>query len=146
MSRSAGYVVSWKSWPFIAWADPILVKPWWAYMRLTNRIIGWTEPARAKANYLEHNATVRKVCPKERLLEFTPSKTGWEEICAFLGKDVPGTPFPKVMDEQFFVGVHIFYLIRAARLAATKMALVVAPVVLLSAAAWYFDFSWDTKR
>lgn len=146
MSQSAGYVVSWKSWPFVAWADPILIKPWWDYMRLTNRIIGWTEPARAKANYLKHNTAVRKACPKERLLEFTPGKSGWEELCAFLDKDVPPTPFPKVPDEQFFVGVHIFYLIRAAKLAAGKLTLAAAPVIALSAAAWYFDYSWAFKR
>ena len=139
MSQSAGYVVSWKSWPFIAWADPILVKPWWDYMRLTNRIIGWTEPARAKANYLKHNATVRRACPKERLMEFTPGKSGWEELCTFLSKDVPPGPFPNVPDEQFFVGVHIFYLIRAVKLAAGKVALAAAPVICFSAAAWYLD-------
>ncbi|KAL9101937.1 MAG: hypothetical protein Q9163_002851 [Psora crenata] len=149
MSRSAGYVVSWRSWPLIAWADPILVKPWWDYMRSTDRVIGWTDPSRARANYLAHNAAVRRACPKERLLEFTPGKSGWEELCTFLGKEVPaGTPFPKVPDEQFFVGVHIFYLIRAAKLATGKVALAAAPIVVLAAAAaaWGFEYSWPFRR
>ena len=140
MQRSAGYVMSWKSWPLIAWADPILVKPWWDYMRLTNGIVGWTEPARAKVNYLEHNARVRKVCPKERLLKFTPGKSGWKDLTAFLGKDMPDTPFPKVMDAQFFVGVHIFYLIRAVKLVAGKLALAAVLAVMLSAATWFLGY------
>ena len=146
VSRSVGYVMSWKSWPLLAWADSTLVKPWWDYMRLTSRIIGWTEPARAKANYLEHNATVRRVCPKERLLEFRPGKSGWNELCGFLGKDVPDTPFPKVPDEQFFVGVHIFYLIRVIKAAAKNVALATAAVSMIGAMAWYWGYLWPIKR
>ena len=72
-------------------------------------------------------------------MEFTPGKSGWEELCTFLSKDVPPGPFPNVPDEQFFVGVHIFYLIRAVKLAAGKVALAAAPVICFSAAAWYLD-------
>ncbi|KAL8819777.1 MAG: hypothetical protein Q9191_007659 [Dirinaria sp. TL-2023a] len=140
------YVMSWKSWPLLVWADPTLVKPWWDYMRLTSRIIGWTEPARAKANYFEHNATVRRVCPKERLLEFTPGKSGWKELCGFLDKDVPDTPFPKVPDEDFFVGVHIFYLIRVIKAAAKKAALAAVAASMIGAMAWYWGSLWPMKR
>lgn len=44
--------------------------------------------------YEEHNARVRALVPKERLLEFHP-RDGWGPLCGFLGKDVPEGEFPK---------------------------------------------------
>lgn len=40
--------------------------------------------------YYEH---VRRVTPKERLLEYRLG-SGWEPLCDFLGKEVPGVEFP----------------------------------------------------
>ena len=48
-----------------------------------------------KAAYEEHNALIRGLVPKERLLEFHVSK-GWEPLCEFLGVEVPqGKEFPR---------------------------------------------------
>ena len=49
----------------------------------------------AKTIYKEHYEHVRRVCPKERLLEFD-LKEGWDPLCAFLGKEKPAVPFPRL--------------------------------------------------
>ena len=49
----------------------------------------------AKTIYKEHYELVRRVCPQERLLEFD-LKEGWGPLCAFLGKEVPDVPFPRL--------------------------------------------------
>ncbi len=49
----------------------------------------------------EHNAEVRRTVPAGRLLEFEVGQ-GWEPLCAFLGRPVPGTPFPRLNDAQTF--------------------------------------------
>ena len=49
----------------------------------------------AKVVYREHYAHVRAITPKERLLNFQ-LKEGWGPLCEFLGKDVPGVPFPRL--------------------------------------------------
>ncbi|KAL9617638.1 MAG: hypothetical protein Q9204_008472 [Flavoplaca sp. TL-2023a] len=49
----------------------------------------------AKRHYREHNEMVRRITPKERLLEYKMG-SGWGPLCEFLGKDVPGVEFPRV--------------------------------------------------
>lgn len=49
----------------------------------------------AKKVYREHYETVRRLTPKERLLELDLGEVGWEPLCAFLGKEVPSVPFPR---------------------------------------------------
>ncbi len=51
--------------------------------------------AAAKDRYREHYAAVRRTVPEERLLEYGLG-SGWEPLCAFLGKSVQGVEFPKV--------------------------------------------------
>lgn len=43
--------------------------------------------------YRAHIAEVRAAVPAERLLEYDVAQ-GWEPLCAFLGADIPDTPFP----------------------------------------------------
>jgi hypothetical protein len=45
--------------------------------------------------YRRHNAEVRRVVPKEKLLVFDAPQ-GWEPLCRFLGVAMPAAPFPKV--------------------------------------------------
>ncbi|KAJ7508597.1 hypothetical protein B0H11DRAFT_1965820, partial [Mycena galericulata] len=47
--------------------------------------------------YQEYYAEVRRVTPKDRLLEYQLG-SGWEPLCQFLGKDVPDMPFPRIND------------------------------------------------
>ena len=46
------------------------------------------EPKDSVEIYNRHNEWVRKVVPRERLLEFNPSE-GWEPLCEFLQVPVP---------------------------------------------------------
>ncbi len=52
---------------------------------------------KSRQAYREHYALVRKVTPKEQLLEYR-LETGWGPLCEFLGKPIPDMPFPRVND------------------------------------------------
>jgi hypothetical protein len=57
---------------------------------------------KAKIVYKEHYEMIRKVTPKERLLDFKLGD-GWEPLCEFLGKEVPkGIEFPRINDKEDF--------------------------------------------
>ncbi len=95
---------SWSPWlNFLADVDPWLVGPlrdchhrwirgWWK--------AGSEEEMREKARemYREHYALVRRITPKERLLEYRLGE-GWGPLCRFLGKEVPEVEFPNVNDK-----------------------------------------------
>lgn len=49
-------------------------------------------PMRGKQNYLEHNAKIKSLVPKERLLEFNV-KQGWGPLGELFGRAVPDRPF-----------------------------------------------------
>ena len=53
----------------------------------------------ARDVYKAHYDLVRRVTPKERLLEYEIG-SGWGPLCEFLGKDVPPTAFPHVNDTE----------------------------------------------
>jgi len=53
----------------------------------------WADGDAARAAYERHNATVRAAVPAERLIEWQPGD-GWAPLCAALGVDEPGEPFP----------------------------------------------------
>ncbi|KAJ7134004.1 P-loop containing nucleoside triphosphate hydrolase protein [Mycena crocata] len=59
-------------------------------------------PLRAKSAYAEYYADIRRLVPAERLLEYEVGE-GWERLCAFLGTEVPDTPFPHKNDAQMIV-------------------------------------------
>lgn len=47
----------------------------------------------AKDRCTQHYAEIRAAVPKERLLKFR-LEDGWEPLCEFLDKEIPGVPFP----------------------------------------------------
>ena len=47
-----------------------------------------------KARFVAWNEEVKRTIPRERLLVFDV-KEGWEPLCAFLGRPIPDTPFPR---------------------------------------------------
>ena len=55
------------------------------------------EPKDSVEIYHRHNEWVRKVVPRERLLEFNPSE-GWEPLCKFLQVPVPRSPDGNVLE------------------------------------------------
>ncbi|WQF86653.1 hypothetical protein CDEST_11667 [Colletotrichum destructivum] len=50
--------------------------------------------SKARDRYRRHYAEIRASVPADRLLDYDV-KTGWEPLCAFLGKPVPDVPFPQ---------------------------------------------------
>lgn len=60
----------------------------------------------AKRVYREHYEMIRRVTPKERLLDYQLGM-GWEPLVEFLGKDrrkVEGVEFPRINDAKDFEG------------------------------------------
>ncbi len=51
--------------------------------------------------YLAHNQRVKRLVPADKLLVFDPAD-GWEPLCAFLDRDVPEEPFPRVNTTEEF--------------------------------------------
>ncbi|NNE24784.1 MAG: sulfotransferase family protein [Rhizobiales bacterium] len=51
--------------------------------------------------YERNTAEVQAAFPPERLLTYTVGD-GWEPLCAFLGKPVPDTPFPRTNSTEQF--------------------------------------------
>ena len=60
-----------------------------------------------RSTYASHYAHVRNIVPKERLLEFKPGD-GYEQLCAFLGKEVPpqGEKYPCVNQPDNIIRMH----------------------------------------
>lgn len=54
-----------------------------------------------KQVYLDHNAEIRRLVPKENLLVFNV-KQGWGPLCDFLGQKVPDETFPRRNDKGAF--------------------------------------------
>ncbi|KAG2176032.1 hypothetical protein INT44_000511 [Umbelopsis vinacea] len=52
--------------------------------------------------FKEHDEEVRNYVPADRLLWFETGVDGWDKLCAFLGKDVPSTPWPHVNKTEDF--------------------------------------------
>jgi Sulfotransferase domain len=55
-----------------------------------------------KRGYVEHCEKVRRIAPKERLLEFEVARDDWTKLATFLDKPIPPGPFPRVNDTATF--------------------------------------------
>lgn len=53
----------------------------------------------AESVYAEHYETLRRLVPADQLLEYR-LESGWEPLCAFLGKEVPREPFPRLNEQK----------------------------------------------
>ncbi|KAL6786340.1 hypothetical protein J3E68DRAFT_447245 [Trichoderma sp. SZMC 28012] len=53
----------------------------------------------AREVYDEYYRQIRAIIPEAKRLEYTMGD-GWEPLCAFLGKDVPDIPFPRLNDSK----------------------------------------------
>ncbi|KAF2193062.1 hypothetical protein K469DRAFT_693120 [Zopfia rhizophila CBS 207.26] len=54
---------------------------------------------KSKAGFEAHNDLVRRVVPKDRLLEFGPDFR-WEPLCEFLGEEVPKGEYPRLNESK----------------------------------------------
>ncbi|KAJ5676146.1 efflux pump antibiotic resistance protein [Penicillium macrosclerotiorum] len=93
---------------------------------------------KSKAKFREHYALVRRVTPKDRLLEFNLSE-GWEPLCQFLGKPIPDVPFPHVNEKKYFDEMVNLFLMRALRSLARKLFIYLGPVIV--AGVGYYAYS-----
>lgn len=84
--------------------------------------------------YREHYELIRRVTPKERLLEFKLSE-GWGPLCEFLGKPVPETPFPHLNETKWFEERSELIFKRSLVKALKKAVWWLSPAVLLGA--WF---------
>ncbi|EEH20498.2 hypothetical protein PABG_07854 [Paracoccidioides brasiliensis Pb03] len=87
--------------PFLA-ARPatLMVKLEYAMFNASNRAGLYRN---AKDTYRRHYAMIRRIVPQERLLEYKLG-SGWEPLCKFLGKEVPGpeVEFPCLNESKEF--------------------------------------------
>lgn len=133
----------WLAWASGTYLEPLVGVPvsqtaWKMYMGLLGvcRLKKTKDEDIARAGYERHYDMVRRIVPKEKLLELDLSKLGWESLCAFLGKDVPrDTPFPRANESRVFRNqfrklhktILMSYLVR-----------VVSPLVVLVGVLWYY--------
>jgi hypothetical protein len=91
---------------------------------------------RARQRYREHYAVIRDLVPKDRLLEYKLG-SGWEPLCAFLGKPVPGEPFPHLNESKDLKAMFQRFALKALRHSAINAGLLLT-VVMVPATSIYF--------
>jgi hypothetical protein len=64
--------------------------------------------SKTRDRYKEHYAMVRRLVPKDQLLEYKLSQ-GWEPLCEFLNVPVPDQPFPRTNDAASFKALFILF-------------------------------------
>lgn len=108
------------------------------------RIVSWMKAyskeemrARARPTYREHYELVRRVTPKDRLLEYHLG-SGWEPLCTFLGKPIPDVPFPKSNETDMLLEKVGIIIRRRLVVVLTKALMLVIPFLIL-VAAWRFS-------
>ncbi|KKY36472.1 putative nad dependent epimerase [Diaporthe ampelina] len=106
VSSTAMQLTTWTWWPYL-W--PFLSaesRAWHEYACCFLTMIGgsgpyvttphpeyWAEEQYRKT-YEAHYPRVRSLVAAERILEFDLGRDGWDELCGFLGKEIPEEPFP----------------------------------------------------
>ncbi|RYP12039.1 hypothetical protein DL765_007499 [Monosporascus sp. GIB2] len=92
--------------------------------------------ANARAAYDAYYKRIREMVPLERRLEYSMGD-GWEPLCAFLGKEVPDVPFPRMNERKAHragdTGRKIAILLTTVR----KAGAFLLPAAVLGAALWY---------
>ncbi|KAJ7767687.1 P-loop containing nucleoside triphosphate hydrolase protein [Mycena metata] len=103
-TESIGAVVNSTRYRLAALLDPQSLGKFAELSQLIRSVIlgpGGTEEE-AKRRFTAHYQNVRKIVPKDQILEFEV-KEGWGPLCAFLGKDVPAMDFPNTNNKKMFL-------------------------------------------
>jgi hypothetical protein len=110
-------------------------------------LLGWTQckdvdeiKSRLREHYDRHHAMVRRMVPKDQLLEYRLG-SGWEPLCAFLEKDIPDEPFPHGNEAEALRKVMLYKKVKSVAMAGWKVSPYIAAVAAVGASAWY---TWDT--
>ncbi|KAK6432552.1 hypothetical protein LTR95_011273 [Oleoguttula sp. CCFEE 5521] len=92
--------------------------------------------AKSRGVYLAHNERVKATIPSDRILLYTLG-SGWEPLCAFLGKPIPDEPFPNINETamineyvQAFITIGLTNTLR-------RWSLYALPAVAIGLAWWY---------
>lgn len=94
-------------------------------------------PENGRNFYESYNAEIQRIVPKKNLLVMNV-KEGWGPLCKFLGKDVPGYPFPRVNDagtfqqnvEKTFVSINRAVVINAVKTVGAVLAIVIGFILV----------------
>jgi hypothetical protein len=90
----------------------------------------------AKDRYMEHNKEIREMVDKERLLVYRLG-SGWEPLCQFLGREVPGVAFPRVNEREELKERVFLALMLGVRKAGLKYARLLTWLVPVLAGVWW---------
>ncbi|KAL1859642.1 hypothetical protein Daus18300_009507 [Diaporthe australafricana] len=151
VSNTGMQLTSWKWLPLLRPFLSAETNAWYQYACCFLTMIGgsgpyvttphpeyWTEEQYLKM-YEAHFPRVRSLVPADRILEFELGKHDWEELCAFLGEDVPDEPFPHMNQAKDMVQQRRRMWLKEAAANALKMAAgVVALSLGLSGAGWFW--------
>ena len=92
--------------------------------------------------YEDHNAGIKRLVPKDRLLEYNV-KDGWGPLCRFLGHPLPEHKlFPKVNSEDDYVRGLEQYQQHMLKVAMRRLSLVLLPLIALVGGVLIARFSW----
>ena len=89
-----------------------------------------------KKKFTEHYDMVKKLVPKENLLEYKVGE-GWSRLCEFLDQPIPKEEFPRTNDTKFF-GDRMSVIVQQAVLRFLKRAAPVVGALGAGGAALYF--------
>ncbi|KAK4498827.1 hypothetical protein PRZ48_009337 [Zasmidium cellare] len=85
---------------------------------------------KSKQVYREHYDLMRRITPKERLLEFKLTD-GWEPLCQFLQVPVPETPFPRVNDTEAYAALVNAVVMRGFVSVMKKASLYISAIIVV---------------
>lgn len=127
--------VMWGKWgPLIGSLDPWFVGP------IRDVHLRWAKDwmevnsademrMKAKTKYREYYELMRRMVPRERLLEYELG-SGWEPLCNFLGKEVPDVEFPRVNETASMHEKISIIVWRGIRNLLTRVLLWTGPLIL----------------
>lgn len=147
VSSTGMQLTTWRWWPYLRPFLSAESRAWHEYACCFLTMIGgsgpyvttpqpdyWTEEQYRKT-YDSHYARVRSLVAADRILEFDLYNDGWEELCAFLGKEVPKEPFPRMNSAKDMVEQRKILWVKEAATNALKMT---AIALSLSGIGWFF--------
>ena len=141
MQNSFYEILSWKIWSIMQLVD-------WDHCRNSIPLLHypldiWTggdeyNIEKLRQGYRVHNAHIRNIVPKERLLEYHASQ-GWEPLCRFLGKPIPNEPMPWVNEGMWVADVHKFLV--KMRMLAVMIGFLkkISPLVVVAVGWWAYQ-------
>ena len=91
--------------------------------------------------YLDHYAHIRRVVPKDKILDFKLKEDGFEKLCKFLNKPIPTKEqFPHINQPDNIIKMHRtlwWYLLAMVLL---RFATYLAPFGVGACAIWFYRY------